>query len=219
MNKKVCAAAALIADLAIIVFTIHAISGFFVGTGDQFMNVAGFVCFRYFTIDSNVLAAIACCAAIPSKIRALMGRPAALSRPLLLLKHAGTAAVTVTLLTVLFFLGPTMGYGAMFVGPSFWLHGVNPVLAILVFVLADGNGLLRLRDWPIGALPVAVYACFYVPLAVFTHVWPDFYGFNVGGLWYVSAPVMLAAANLISLGLYAAQRLVVRRAGSAAEAR
>lgn len=215
MKNKLCAAAALIADLAIIVLTIYSVSSFFVGPGDRFMAVAGFRCFRYFTIDSNVLAAIACCAALPDKFRRVLGRPAALSRPLLLLKHAGTAAVTVTLLTVLFFLGPTMGYGSMFTGPSLWLHGVNPVLAILVFVLADGQGRLRLRDWPWGALPVLVYACFYVPLVVFMHVWPDFYGFNVGGLWYVSAPVMLLAGCLISLGLYGAQRLAARRSGSA----
>lgn len=204
MKKRIIALAALICNSLVFIFSVYSISMFFTGSGDSFMTVSKFVCFRYFTIDSNVLCAITCLAALPACIKGISGKEYALSRPVLLARFIGTAAVTVTLLTVIFFLGPTMGYGHMFTGPSLWLHGVNPVLAIIT--LLEGREGVYLRNAWLAVMPVAVYACFYLPLVVILKIWPDFYGFNVGGLWYVSAPVMLAAAYLIGLALSAMRR-------------
>ena len=41
--------------------------------------------------------------------------------------------------------------------------------------------------------------------------WADFYGFNMGGKWYISMAAMLAAAYLIGLGLWAAERLCSKK--------
>ncbi|HPE52336.1 MAG TPA: hypothetical protein PLS83_12650, partial [Methanothrix soehngenii] len=69
--------------------------------------------FRYFTTDSNLLAAAASLLLILLEARSLLSGQFALPAWALLVKLVGTAAVSVTLLTVLVFLGPSAGYGLL----------------------------------------------------------------------------------------------------------
>ena len=155
--------------------------------------------FRYFTVQSNVL----CSAA------ALLLCLFPAVRWIWVLKFVGTAAVTVTMLTVLLFLGPQYGYRALLSGPDLVMHLVTPLLALGSFCLLERRGLV----FPLlltGLLPVALYGCLYlykVLLAPEPKRWEDFYGFNKGGRWYLSLPIMLTAALLISLALSAIQSL------------
>ena len=75
------------------------------------------------------------------------------------------------------------------------------------FGLLEGQGNIRLRDTWLAVIPVVIYACVYLPMVVLLQGWPDFYGFNRGGMWYVSAPAMLAASYIIGLLLAALQRI------------
>ena len=146
------------------------------------------VVLRYFTALSNILCAIAALAVV---IARLCGH---VPQAVLVLKYVSTCAVAVTLLTVLFFLGP------MITGPDFWLHLVCPVLAIVSLLAWDqpspGIGAVLL-----GALPVAAYALLYLYKVLYAPAekrWDDFYGFNRGGRWPVSFAVMTAGALLVS---------------------
>ena len=159
------------------------------------------VVLRYFTVLSNLLCALASLTA--AVCRLCGGLPAGAA----LLKYAGTASVTVTLLTVLFFLGPTIGYKLMLTGPDFWLHLVCPLLALLSYFLWDrpaaGPAVVLLA-----VAPVALYGAMYLYRVLFAPEekrWNDFYGFNRGGRWYLSFGVMLAASALIGFALYAVQ--------------
>ena len=157
------------------------------------------VMLRYFTVLSNLLCAAAAltlavcrlCSAAPQSV--------------LLLKYVGTAAVTVTMLTVLLFLGPTIGYKPLLTGPDFWLHLACPLLALLSYALWD------MPDAPFGAvflalLPVVLYGILYIYKVLFAPEekrWEDFYGFNRGGRWKLSYAAMLIASFLIGLALWA----------------
>ena len=79
--------------------------------------------FRFFTVLSNVLCAAA----------ALLMCFASAQPWIWLLKYVGTAAVTVTMLTVLLFLGPSMGYGELLKGRDLFLHLLTPLVALLSF--------------------------------------------------------------------------------------
>ena len=153
---------------------------------------------RFFTVLSNILCAAA---ALAVAIGRLCG---SLPESVLLLKYTGTSAVTVTLLTVLIFLGPNLGYKFLLTGPDLFLHLICPVLAIISFIAWDG---LDMR-FPVvfcGVLPVAAYAVLYlykVVLAPAEKRWDDFYGFNKDGKWVLSAVVMLLGSFLISLVLW-----------------
>ncbi|MBQ1742053.1 MAG: hypothetical protein II045_03050 [Oscillospiraceae bacterium] len=157
----------------------------------------GKIAFRYFTVQSNVLCAVgALC---------LLLAPGA--RWAWMLKYVGTAAVSVTMLTVLFFLGPTIGYGKLLQGADFFLHLVLPLLALVSFCVLERR-VLSLPAALTGLLPVALYSVLYiyrVLCAPESRRWEDFYGFNKGGKWPLALAAMLIGTLLICLGLMALQ--------------
>ena len=156
--------------------------------------------FRFFTVQSNALCAAA----------ALLMCVAPAAPWVRLLKYVGTAAVTVTMLTVLFFLGPSMGgYRDLLKGADFYMHLVTPLLALISFCGFERRGLgfgLSLT----GLIPVALYGTLYaykILLAPPGKAWEDFYGFNKTGRWYISILAMLAGTFLICLALWGIQNV------------
>ena len=186
--------------------SLYSIATFFVRRGVGNMQVLGAVCFRYFTVDSNLFCASLC---LVSAIWLLARPHARLTGALSRWKLAATTAVSVTLLTVVFFLGPTMGYRPMFAGVNLYLHLICPLLAIVCWSFLDPLPPLPRRASFWGVLPTAIYAAVYLTLVIVRPTWPDFYGFNIGGKWYLSMIVMLLATWLIALLLV---RLVRKRA-------
>ena len=79
-----------------------------------------------------------------------------------LFKYAGTAAVTVTLLTVFLFLGPVSGqWKKLLSGADLFLHLICPILAIVSFCFfektAFGFGWTALA-----VAPVILYGALYL---------------------------------------------------------
>lgn len=156
--------------------------------------------FRYFTTLSNILSALASLAVV---IALICG---ALPLWTLLLKYAGTVAVTVTLLTVFLFLGPsTHDWKGLLYGAELLLHLICPLLAIVSLLVFEKTAM---PAWSIavGILPVALYAVLYwykVVRAPEERRWKDFYGFNRGGKWPLTFTLMLIGATLIAVALWA----------------
>jgi hypothetical protein len=152
--------------------------------------------FRFFTTLSNLFCAAA------ALIMVTVGE----NPPLwaLLLKYIGTAAVTVTMLTVCCFLLPvTKNWKAMFGGAELFLHLICPLLAIVSFLLEK----TAMPAWiiPLGVLPVILYGFLYlykVLRAPEERRWEDFYYLNRDGKWGLSFVLMVAAAAVISLVLW-----------------
>lgn len=155
--------------------------------------------FRFFTVQSNALCAVSALLMcfFPQTGWAWM------------LKYIGTAAVTVTMLTVLLFLGPMAGFKRVMHGSDFIMHVVTPVLALVSFCVYERRGLGFLPAMA-GLIPVFLYSLLYgykILLAPPTRRWEDFYGFNRTGKWYLSVAGMLTGTFLICLGLMALQNL------------
>lgn len=153
---------------------------------------------RYFTALSNLLCALAALAVVVCRLGG-----GTLPYAVGVFKYVGTAAVSVTMLTVVCFLGPTLGYKLMFTGPDLWLHLICPLLAVVSLLLWDKPE-LPFGAVFLGTLPVLLYGAVYIRRVLFApeqRRWPDYYGFNRGGRWLLSFLIMLAAAFLISLGL------------------
>ena len=150
--------------------------------------------FKYFTVQSNALCALAAFL--------MMLFPEA--EWAYYLKIIGTAGVTVTMLTVLLFLGPTYGYQHMFKGSDLFMHLLTPLMAICSLFFFERRGV----DFPvafIGMLPVVLYAPLYsykILRAPEGKRWDDFYGFNRNGKWAVSYLLMHLGAVVICIGLY-----------------
>lgn len=191
---------------------------YFIDKGDGNMAVSGVRTFKYFTNDSNILMALTSIGIIVCDILMLLKKREDIDQLALLLKQVGTVAATVTFLTVMFFLGPTQGYGIMLAGKNLYLHLICPVLAILSYVFTEytQNKKENMFVYSVyGIIPTFLYGIVYLIMVVVVEDgWEDFYGFNQGGLWYVSVFAMLAATYLISLGLTFLHKLAERKMNS-----
>lgn len=161
----------------------------------------GFGCFRYFTVDSNVLAAISAAGMMLYQLEVLFEGKSEAAEYMIFLKFIGTSSVTLTFIVVLIFLGPTQGYRKMFSGTGLTLHLICPLLSIFSLCFLEnsipitGNQLL----W--GVMPTAAYGFIYIIQVVFTKKWKDFYGFNIGGCWYIAFPVICMISALLAQAL------------------
>lgn len=178
---------------------------YFIDTGDGNMAVSGVYTFKYFTNDSNILMALTSIGIIVCDILILLKKREDIDKISLLLKQIGTVAVTVTFLTVMFFLGPTQGYGIMLAGKNLYLHLICPVVAILSYIFTEFSNAKKENLFVYslyGITPTFLYGLVYLIMVIIVKDgWEDFYGFNRGGLWYISVFAMLLATYVISLGL------------------
>ena len=162
--------------------------------------------FRYFTCQSNVLCAAA------SLMMAVSQLAGCVPQWVRILKYMGTAAVTVTMLTVFLFLWPLLGKGGLrklLRGSDFFLHLAIPLMAILTFSLPEKQGMTFPQClW--GLLPVVLYGPLYFYRTLYAPEgkrWDDFYMFNKNGKWPLSCACMLAGAFLICLALMRLQNI------------
>lgn len=197
-------ASCLCALLNIVLVTI-AVIGFFTKGGVGNMSVHGTVCFRYFTIDSNILCALMCIPVLICGMKSLNVEGYEVPEWVLSGKHMGTSAVTLTFLVVMLYLGPTAGYGFMFAGSNLYLHLFCPLLAILSYIFSEPDRREVKRGALLGTLPTFIYAVIYLIMVIFIGEsnggWEDFYTFNRGGLWPVFFTVMVAATYGIAVAL------------------
>ena len=141
---------------------------------------------------------------------ALAARSGAVPHGIWLAKYVGTAAVTVTMITVLVFLGPALGYKSQLSGFGLWLHLIGPLLAIVSFCFFE-----RLYPLPLplalsGLLPVVLYGLVYlykVVLCPEEKRWEDFYGYNKDGKWPIAFAAMMIGGALVCLLLRLLYRL------------
>ena len=157
--------------------------------------------FRYFTTDSNILAAVSALCVLPFSLKALSGGTLLLPGWVHALKLVGTTAVTVTFLTVVLFLGPAGGYRKLLSGHGFYLHLLSAVFTLVSFCFCENTHALTLSEAFLGMIPTAVYGILYLVMVIFIGPekggWEDFYGYNRGGKWYVSFVAMFAGTAAI----------------------
>ena len=166
----------------ILIFVITAISFLFCFRKDGRWDLrAGKKSLRFFTILSNLFCAVSALLWVLSS-----------SYWAWLLKYVGTVAVTVTLLTVIFFLGPNMGYKPLFSGKDLYLHLCGPLLAIVSFCFMECQFALSFSLSLLGILPVITYGFVYLVEVVILKNWEDFYGYNKDGKWKISMAAMFA---------------------------
>ena len=208
------AAVSLVCNTFVFAAVLWKVAAFFLPGYAGNPDVYRTACFRYFTIDSNIFAALGCLAVIPFNVMTLIGKARDIPLALKLFKYAGASAVGLTFMTVLLFLGPTQGYAFMYTGVNFWLHLVCPLIVIFTFVLTECKGRIGFVFSLIGVVPMlvygAVYLCEVLMLGPENGGWVDFYGFNMGGLWYVFFPVMASAAYGIGSGVLALHNLFAK---------
>ena len=195
-----------ILNVFIALLTLLLVLGFFRKDG-KWEPERGKFALRFFTTQSNILVAAA------SLLTALaLSSEGTIPRWIWTLKYIGTAAVTVTMLTVFLFLAPSIGKDwvkYLLTGSDIFMHLLTPLLALFTFCVFERQGMTFLQSlW--GMLPVLLYGPLYLYKILFAPPekrWDDFYGFNKQGKWPVAFAAMVAGTFVICMGIMALQNL------------
>ena len=206
-----------VCNLLILVITIYGLSTFFTVGGSGNMPVFNSRCFVYFTVDSNLLAALSSLLLLIEEMRCLRsGRSCSVA--VMALKHAAATAVALTFFTVVCFLSFLYPFRSLFEGVNLYMHLITPLLTVFSLCLLEADPPLRFRSVFLGLIPTIVYGAVYMILVVMIRRWADFYGFNIGGRWAISCILMIRATFLSSLGIWTLRRAVSRRKARGAAA-
>lgn len=138
--------------------------------GGQGLSAAGFTNLKFFTVLSNLFEGIA-------TIYWLVKPGEKAER----IKYIATAAVSVTFITVMAFLGPLYGYPMMFTGANLFFHLLIPLAAIAECIWLAHVKFTR-RDNLLTTIPALVYGTVYLFNNIINGIgeWPntnDWYGF------------------------------------------
>ena len=195
-----------ILNVFIALLTLLLVLGFFRKDG-KWEPERGKFALRFFTTQSNILVAAA------SLLTALaLSSEGTIPRWIWTLKYIGTAAVTVTMLTVFLFLAPSIGKDwvkYLLTGSDIFMHLLTPLLALFTFCVFERQGMTFLQSlW--GMLPVLLYGPLYLYKILFAPPekrWDDFYGFNKQGKWPVAFAAMVAGTFAICMALMVVQNI------------
>ena len=195
-NERFRAALSFAAHLVILASTVFCVLGLllFVERPDERVHTE---IFRYYTTLSNILGVLIAVPVMVGAVLRLAGKETSLPAWLQVLRFVSVSALTVTMMTVVLFLGPRFGWSGMFEGANYWFHLVNPLLSIFSYLFLEPENRIP-RKYPFaGTAQTVLYGAVYIPM-VLSGTWPDFYGFNIGGRWYLSLLAMLAANLLLA---------------------
>lgn len=200
----------LVMNIIIVLATIGVIISYFCGNDGEYHIPPDFR-FCLFTTDSNILCALSAAVLSFFEIRNLKTGKA-IPKAAMALKLVGSTAVALTFVVVVLFLGPTTDFMSMvFGGTSVYMHFAGPLLGIISFCFIERLHLMEKKLIIPAIIPTVVYAIVYVTMVIIIGEknggWYDFYGFNIGGFWYISSIVII----LVSAGLAAIMRLIHNR--------
>ena len=204
----------LIINLSIIFFTFESTLYSFrsdVIHDPDWFGFEGIHSLRFFTVLSNIFVAIVAILFLVQNIKNIINDSYNCPEYLIVLKHCATTAVTVTFVTVALLLAPSYaiigkGYFTLFFGNHIYMHFLNPILAILSFILLECSHKVTFKKSLYALLPVILYAILYTTMVIFVGEanggWPDFYNFTFGGHnWVIPLSIigMLLLTFMISL--------------------
>lgn len=171
MKKKI----RLIYNIIMVAFVLYAWLIMFFNTEEGMLTAKGFINLKFYTTLSNIFAAAVAGVWTVCSLRG-KDKPA-----LSLWKLMSAAAVGVTFLVVIGFLGPLYGFGTMYVGSNFFLHLVVPLMAMAEFVIYNERK-MSIRDDLKAVFPPLVYGTVYIINTLVNGVeGNDIYGFLIWG--------------------------------------
>ena len=180
--------------------------------------------FKYFTVDSNVLAGLAALIFIIFEVRLAKGKISEIPKAAYAFKLAGTTGVTLTMLVTIFFLIPQFrkNWFILFMNNNLFFHLIIPLLCIISFCFFEPMGIYKLSISWMGIIPMVVYGIAYT-LNIATHLKGleplktyDWYNFLNGNLAnaFISIPLMLIVTWAISLGLWAINHYFTKKSNN-----
>ena len=183
-----------VANIVVVILTIIACLIMMIGAKDSgSLSARSIWALKYFTLLSNLLAAVSCIIIAVFQIRYFMGNVSAIPAWAAILQLIGTSTVLLTFFTVLIFLGPAVGHAQLYKGANFFLHLIDPIICTVAFCLSGGGSFLKFGYTFLPFIPVFLYAFFYTLNLIKNGVSQktDFYGIIHWG-WGMGVLIFLA---------------------------
>ena len=142
---------------------------------------------KYFTVLSNIMLGAVALFVLAIDLLMLIGKMENAPAWVPILYIVANTGTAITFLTVMFFLGPTLGYDSMFEGPNIFMHVITPLAAwVRILLLENTRFKFRWQYAFYGTLPLGLYGLFYlINVAVnngYGKTQYDWYGFGSAGL-------------------------------------
>jgi len=144
---------------------------------------------KYFTVQSNLFEGAASVIwLISARKNGTAGRRAEL------LKYVAAAAVGLTCVTVMVFLGPLYGYKEMLIGPNLFLHLLTPVTALAEMIFLSDTDFTK-KDNRLVVIPPLLYGTVYLVNNIIngTGEWPDSNDWYLFLAWGYPVGIMIFA--------------------------
>ena len=143
--------------------------------------------FKYYTVLSNVLLGVAGAIALPFDLLIALGKREENPRFAKIFYIMITTATTITMFTVIFFLGPTMGFSIMYLEFNAFMHLITPLLGIARVLFFEVKAKeLNWKHSLFGMTTTLVYGTIYIINCAAHNGYGtleyDWYGFGAGGL-------------------------------------
>ena len=204
MNKKVWITNIVVNSL-VVALTIVAVLLMFFGDPNVLAS-SRWSAFKYFTVQSNVFAALA---SLLSLIYLIFKRKEEYPGWITVIKLVSTVGVAITFFVVIIYLGPIYTYPLLFQKANLFLHGIIPVLAMLAICLTEPKMKLRFTMNLYSMLPVTIYGIAYLINVAANNDYgnyhgADWYAFGTYGLGigFLCLFIIIALSFGLSVGFY-----------------
>ena len=185
--------------------------------GSSALGETNITVFKFFTFQSNLFMGIVAFIYAIFQLLILLNKRDKLPHVLLVFNHVATAAVSLTFLVVVFFLGAIYGYNLMYTGANLFFHGLVPVLAMIKFMFIDKESEIKFSDTVYATIPPFLYGTVYLINVVvqngFGDVNIDFYMFGANGPVFgiLTFLTILGVTFGFGLVLYFVHRIVFKK--------
>lgn len=200
----------IIIFVLVVIATIMMFCGIRFTTNDIALEATKLSMFKYYTVDSNIFAGLGSLTLLIYQYLLMKKKIKKIPNAVYIFKHMGVIGVSLTFITTLLFLGPTIptGFFSLYTNSNFFFHLVIPIVCFVSFCFFDKFE--QKKSYTLYSLiPTFIYSIFYFG-NIIMHITDglvdikyDFYGFLNGkfiNVIYV-LPIMFAITYLISLGL------------------
>lgn len=168
-------------------------------TSDGIIKGSKLKALRYFTVQSNIFMGVSSFISLYYLLFKKDKYPTWIT----ILKLMSTTCLTLTFLTVMFYLGPLMGFNMVFLGANLYMHLFIPVISIITFIFIEPKVGLKFKFNFFSTIPSGTYGTIYIICLIafndFGNIdgW-DWYAFGSLGLGI--GFVMLIGLNLVAFG-------------------
>jgi len=167
--------------------------------------------FKWFTIDSNILTALAATMIVPYAVEGMSRKRLTYPKWLQRIHYTGTVCLTLTMAFAVLFISwfdPVVAFG----GANFFLHIISPLMILLSFFMVESGHKLDRVDNLLSIIPVAAYGGLYYYNVILAGNWDDHYHLNEYVPFFVSILILFVLVYLIGWGIrFLYNRLLARR--------